>query len=178
MLDLVRLNDHLHSHGGTPMLDHAQTADATSLPAEGTAEYRAFTEEVIAEFRANGGRVGGPLAGLPLLLLTTTGARSGLPRTNPIAYFSDNGRLVVTAAKTGDATRHPDWFHNLRANPDIIVELGSETFSARATILEGAERQRLFDQIAADIPPEFASYLHKTHIEIPVIALERGNGSR
>jgi deazaflavin-dependent oxidoreductase (nitroreductase family) len=155
------------------MSDHEQTYDVSSLPAEGTEEYRVFTQELIAEFRANGGQVGGPLAGLPLLLLTTTGARSGKLRTNPITYMTDNDRIVFTAAKEGDATRHPDWFYNLRANPDVTVELGTETFTARATILEGSERQRLFDQISATVPPEFESYLRKTHIEVPVIALDR-----
>jgi deazaflavin-dependent oxidoreductase (nitroreductase family) len=157
------------------MSDQEQTLDATSLPEEGSEEYRAFTQGVIAEFRANGGQVGGPLADLPLLLLTTTGVRSGQPRTNPITYTIDNGRIVFTAAKSGDATRHPDWFYNLRANPNVTVELGTETFPARATVLAGTERRRLFDQIAANVPPEFAPYLHKTRIEIPVIALDRGD---
>jgi deazaflavin-dependent oxidoreductase (nitroreductase family) len=155
------------------MSDHELTSSVPSLPSEGTEEYRAFTEGVIAEFRANGGHVGGPLADLPLLLLTTTGTKTGQSRTNPVTYIIDNDRLVFTAAKEGDATRHPDWFYNLRANPEVTVELGIETFPARATILAGAERQRLFDQIAALAPPDFAHYLHKTHIQIPVITLDR-----
>jgi deazaflavin-dependent oxidoreductase (nitroreductase family) len=155
------------------MSDHEQTHEVSSLPAEGTEEYRALTQALIAEYRANGGRLNGPLAGIPLLLLTTTGARTGLPRTNPITYTTDNGRLVFTAAREGDATRHPDWFYNLRAQPNVTVELGTETFSAHATVLEGAERQRLFAQIASQIPPEFAGFLQKTHLQIPVIALDR-----
>ena len=75
-------------------------------------------------------------AGAPLLLLTTTGARSGQPRVAPLAYTTDNGRLVVIASK-GGAPTHPDWFHNLRANPEVTVEVGTETFPARATITEG-----------------------------------------
>jgi deazaflavin-dependent oxidoreductase (nitroreductase family) len=153
--------------------DHELDFSVSSLPAEGTEEYRSLIQEIIAEFRANGGQVGGPLAGLPLLLLTTTGARTGRPRTNPVTYIVDDGRLVFTAAKEGDATKHPDWYHNLVANPQVTVELGSETFPARATIPEGAERQRLFDRIAADVPPEFEGYLQKTHLQIPVIALDR-----
>ena len=145
----------------------------SSLPAEGTEEYRALIQEIIAEFRANGGRVGGPLAGVPLLLLTTTGARTGRPRTNPVTYIVDADRLVVAAAKEGDATKHPDWYYNLMANPDVTVELGTENFPARATVVEGAERQRLFDQYASHTPPGFAGFLHKTHLEIPVIALDR-----
>jgi deazaflavin-dependent oxidoreductase (nitroreductase family) len=155
------------------MSDREQTYSVSSLPAEGTAEYKTLIQAIVAEFRANGGQVGGPLAGLPLLLLTTTGARTGLPRTNPVTYVVDNGRLVFTAAKEGDATKHPDWFYNLRANPQVTVELGTETSPARAVVLEGAERQRLFELIAAHLPPDFAGYLHKTHLQIPVIALER-----
>lgn len=155
------------------MSNPEQTYELSALPAEGTEEYKALIQEIIAEFRANGGDVGGPLAGVPLLLLTTIGAKSGLPRTNPVAYMIDNGRLVFTAAKEGDATKHPDWFYNLRANPDVTVELGTETFPARATVLDGAVRQRLFAQYAAAAPPAFATYLHKTRVEIPVIALDR-----
>jgi deazaflavin-dependent oxidoreductase (nitroreductase family) len=155
------------------MSDFEQIDDVSSLPPEGSEEYKGLIQDIIAEFRATGGQVGGILAGMPLLLLTTIGAKTGRPRTNPIVYTIDNGRFVFTAAKEGDATKHPDWFYNLRANPDVTVELGTETFPARATVLAGEERQRLFDQIAADIPPAFASYLHKTHLEIPVIALDR-----
>jgi deazaflavin-dependent oxidoreductase (nitroreductase family) len=108
-----------------------------------------------------------------LLVLNTTGARTGQPRTNLVTYTIDKGRLVIVAAKEGDATRHPDWFNNLRANPDVTVEVGSETFPARAVVLEGEERQRIFDRIAAEIPPEFAGYLQKTHLQIPVIVLDR-----
>ena len=108
-----------------------------------------------------------------MILLTTTGAKSGKPRTTPVAYTLDAGRLVLVAAKDRDVARHPDWFYNLRANPDVTVELGREMFPARATILTGEERQRLFDRIAAEIPADFAGYLQKTHIEVPVIAIER-----
>jgi deazaflavin-dependent oxidoreductase (nitroreductase family) len=155
------------------MSDQEQTYDLSSLPAEGTEEYKALIQNIIAEFRANGGQVGGPLAGVPLLLMTTIGAKTGKPRTNPITFMTDNGRIVFIAAKEGDATKHPDWYYNLRAHPDVTVELGSETFPARVTVLEGTERQRLFDQYAAQTPPEFAGYLHKTHLQIPVIALDR-----
>ncbi len=156
------------------MSDHEQTYDVASLPAAGTEEYRALTRDLIAEFRANGGKIGGPLTGVPLLLLTTTGARSGQPREILVTYTTDNGRLVIVAAKEDeDATRHPDWFYNLRAHPDLTIDTGTEAFPARATILEGAERKRLFDQIAAEMPPEFAVYLDKTQIEVPVIALDR-----
>jgi deazaflavin-dependent oxidoreductase (nitroreductase family) len=155
------------------MSDHEQTYDVSSLPAEGTEEYRSLARDLIAEFRANGGKVGGPLTGVPLLVLRTTGAKSGLARENLVAYTTDNVRIIVVAAKENDVPRHPDWFYNLRAHPDVTVESGTETFPARAMILEGAERRRLLDQFAAEIPPEFAVYLHKTHVETPVIALDR-----
>ena len=134
-------------------------------------DYNAFNRRLIAEFRANGGKVGGMFAGAPLLLLTTTGAKSGEPRVAPLAYTTDNDRLVVIASK-GGAPTNPDWFHNLRANPDVTVEVGTETFAARATIPDGAERQRLFDQMAAQIP-NFAEYQRNTTRKIPVVLLER-----
>src|ERR671927_20150 len=108
------------------------------------ADWNAFNRSLIAEYRATGGQVTGQFAGAPLLLLTTTGARSGQPRTTPLAYTVDGDRLVVIASK-GGAPTHPDWYHNLRAQPEVTVELGTETFPARATIPQGAERQRLFD---------------------------------
>jgi deazaflavin-dependent oxidoreductase (nitroreductase family) len=134
-------------------------------------DYREFNRNLIAEFRANGGRLSGPLAGEQLILLTTTGAKSGQPRTTPIAYTEDNGRLVIIASKEG-SPNHPDWFHNLLANPEVTVELGAERFSARASVVAEEERQRLFDQMAAQIP-DFARYQEKTTRQIPVVILER-----
>jgi deazaflavin-dependent oxidoreductase (nitroreductase family) len=130
-----------------------------------------FNRNLIAEYRANGGKVTGMFAGAPLLLLTTTGAKSGTPRVAPLAYTTDNGRLVVIASK-GGAPTNPDWFHNVRANPEVTVELGTETFPARASIPEGAERDRLFDQMAAQMPG-FAEYQRNTTRRIPVVILER-----
>ncbi|MCC7023063.1 MAG: nitroreductase family deazaflavin-dependent oxidoreductase [Thermomicrobiales bacterium] len=130
-----------------------------------------FNQNLIAEFRQNGGRVGGPFAGAPMLLLTTTGRRSGQPRTNPVIYTTDNGRFVIIASK-GGAPTNPDWFHNLRANPEVTVEIGTETFPARASIPEGAERDRLFAQMAAQMPG-FADYQKQTTRRIPVVLLER-----
>jgi deazaflavin-dependent oxidoreductase (nitroreductase family) len=138
---------------------------------EKTTDYNEFNRQLIEEFRTNGGNVGGMFAGAPLLLLTTVGAKSGQPRVAPLAYTTDNGRLVVIASK-GGAPTHPDWFHNLRANPDVTVEVGTETFPARATIPAGAERQRLFDQMAAQMP-NFAEYQRNTARQIPVVVLER-----
>ncbi len=138
---------------------------------EESLDYNAFNRQLIEEYRANGGEVGGMFAGAPLLLLTTTGARSGQPRVAPLAYTTDNIRWVVIASK-GGAPTNPDWFHNLRANPEVSVEVGTETFAARATFPEGAERQRLFDQMAAQMP-NFAEYQRNTTRQIPVVVLER-----
>jgi deazaflavin-dependent oxidoreductase (nitroreductase family) len=134
-------------------------------------DYNAFNRQLIEEFRANEGKVGGMFAGAPLLLLTTTGAKSGQPRVAPLAYTTDNGRIVVIASKGGSPT-HPDWYHNIKANPEVTVEVGTESFPARATILGGAERQRLFDQMAARMP-NFAEYQRNTTRKLPVIVLER-----
>ncbi|MCA1724096.1 MAG: nitroreductase family deazaflavin-dependent oxidoreductase [Thermomicrobia bacterium] len=110
-----------------------------------------FNQQVIAEFRANGGKVGGPFAGRSMLLLTTTGAKSGQPRTSPLVYTTDGDRIVIIASK-GGAPTNPDWYRNLVAHPTATVELGTEKFQARATVIEGQERERLYDQQAAQIP--------------------------
>jgi deazaflavin-dependent oxidoreductase (nitroreductase family) len=131
-----------------------------------------FNQTLIAEFRANGGQIlTGPFAGRSLLLLTTRGARSGQPRTSPLAYLADGERLVVIASKAGAPT-NPDWYHNLVANPEVTVELGSERYQARAVVAEGAERERLFAQVAAQMPG-FAAYQEKTTRQLPVVVLER-----
>lgn len=130
-----------------------------------------FNQTIIAEFRANGGKVGGPFAGSTMLLLTTTGAKSGQPRISPLVYTADGDTLVVIASK-GGAPTNPDWFYNLVANPVVTVERGTEQFQARATIPEGAERDRLFNQAAAHMPG-FAEYQRKTTRTIPVVVLER-----
>jgi deazaflavin-dependent oxidoreductase (nitroreductase family) len=140
---------------------------------EESTDYNAFNRTLIEKFRANGGKGSGMFADAPLLVLTTTGARTGLPRVVPLVYSTDNGRLVVIASK-GGAPTHPDWFYNLRANPVVTVEVGTETFPARATIPEGAERKRLFDQMAAQMPG-FAEYQRNTTRQIPVIVLERAS---
>lgn len=134
-------------------------------------DYQAFNQALIAEFRANGGKVGGQFAGRPLLLLSTVGVRSGLTRTSPLAYTTDGERYVIIASK-GGAPSHPDWYHNLVANPLVTVEVGTEQFQARATIAEGEERTRLFDKMAAQMPG-FAEYQRKVERQIPVVVLER-----
>ena len=130
-----------------------------------------FNRQLIDEFRANGGKVGGMFAGAPMLLLTTTGAKTGQPRTSPLVYTPDGDRIVVIASK-GGAPTNPDWYHNLRANPEVTLEVGTETFPARASVPEAEERQRLFDQMAAQMPG-FAEYQRNTTRQIPVVLLER-----
>jgi deazaflavin-dependent oxidoreductase (nitroreductase family) len=129
---------------------------------------------MIEEFRANGGKVGGMWEGRPLLLLTTTGAKSGQRRTNPTMYLRDGDRLLVFASKSGAPT-NPDWYYNLLAHPEVTVEVGPETYTATATVLSGEERDRLFAK-QAGLYPQFAEYQAKTMRQIPVIALERREG--
>ena len=131
-----------------------------------------FNQAIIAEFRANEGKVGGYFAGANLLLLHTTGAKSGQPRTNPLVYARDGDRLVVVASK-GGADTDPDWFYNLRANPTASVEVGTEQFPVRATIVtEEPERSRLYAKMVAH-RSGFAEYEQKTTRKIPAILLER-----
>ena len=134
-------------------------------------QMRTYHESVIADFRANGGTVSGRLAGAPLLLLTTSGARSGRPHTTPLTYTRDGSRLVIIAAKQGSPT-HPDWYHNIVANPNVTIEVGDETFRAVARVAEGTERLRLFDHMAAQ-RPNFVEFQHRTTRQLPVIVLER-----
>jgi deazaflavin-dependent oxidoreductase (nitroreductase family) len=130
-----------------------------------------FNQQIIDEFRANGGRVGGPFEGGRLLLLTTVGARSGTPHTTPVGYLPDGDRVLVIASAAG-APKHPDWFHNLVANPEVTVEDGVFTYQARAVVLTGTERDRLFAR-AVEADPGWAAYQAKTSRVIPVVALEQ-----
>src|SRR5262245_16671674 len=134
-------------------------------------DWEQFNRGVIEEFRATGGKAAGRFTGRPLLMLTTTGARSGQPRTVPLLYSHDGDRVVVIASKGGEPS-NPDWYHNLVANPTVTVELPGETYRARATVAQGAERRRLFDQQAAQMP-FFAEYERTTAREIPVVVFER-----
>ncbi|MCW2912841.1 MAG: cation-binding protein [Actinomycetia bacterium] len=129
-----------------------------------------FNQQIIEEFRANGGRVGGPFEGGRLLLLTTIGARSGAPHTTPLGYLPDGGERTLVIASAGGAPNHPAWFHNLVANPRAKVEVGVFTYDAQAVVLEGAERDRVFSR-AAEADPGWADYQAKTTRTLPVIAL-------
>jgi len=130
-----------------------------------------WNTQIIKEFRENDGKVGGQFKGAPLLLLTTTGAKSGKPRTSPLVYLGDGDRSVIFASKAGAPT-NPDWYHNIRANPRVTVEQGSEKFEATATIAEGEERDRLFSTQKERFA-NFAEYEAKTDRVIPVVVLER-----
>ncbi|HEX4466528.1 MAG TPA: nitroreductase family deazaflavin-dependent oxidoreductase [Solirubrobacteraceae bacterium] len=129
-----------------------------------------FNRKVIEEFRANDGKVGGPFEGAPVLLLTSTGAKSGERRTTPVVYQPDGNRMVIFASKAG-APENPAWFHNLRANPSATVEVGSDTVDVQAVITEGDERERLFSK-QKQLMPQFADYEQKTTRQIPVVALQ------
>jgi deazaflavin-dependent oxidoreductase (nitroreductase family) len=132
---------------------------------------RDFNQGIIDEFRANHGAVGGPFAGAPVVLLTTTGARTGQKRVNPLVGLVDDGALYVFASKAGAPT-NPDWYHNLVAHPEVEVEFGDERFDAVATPVSGPERDRLFAaQVAAQ--PGFADYEKATERVIPVVELRR-----
>jgi deazaflavin-dependent oxidoreductase (nitroreductase family) len=130
-----------------------------------------FNQAIIEEFRANEGRVGGQFEGSPVLLLTSTGARTGERRTTPVVYLTDGDRMVIFASK-GGAPTNPAWYHNLVANPRATVEVGPETAEVDAVVTSGEERERLFERQAERFP-QFADYARKTTREIPVVALER-----
>jgi deazaflavin-dependent oxidoreductase (nitroreductase family) len=128
-----------------------------------------WNRQIIEEFRANEGKVGGQFAGAPLVLLTTTGARSGQPRTSPMMYLDDGGRRYVFASKAGAPT-NPDWYHNLKANPEVTVEVGTDELRATAREVTGAERDRIYAH-QAGLYPGFAEYQEKTDRTIPVVEL-------
>jgi deazaflavin-dependent oxidoreductase (nitroreductase family) len=129
-----------------------------------------WNSNIIQEFRTNEGKVGGPFDGAPLLLLHTTGARSGEERINPMMYLADGDRLVVFASK-GGAPTNPDWFHNLVANPEVEIEVGTERRKVRARVAEGEEHDQLYAEQSRRYP-QFAKYQEGTDRTIPVVILE------
>jgi deazaflavin-dependent oxidoreductase (nitroreductase family) len=136
-----------------------------------------WNDNIIAEFHDNDGKVGGPFAGAHLLLLTTTGAKSGQPRVAPMMYFTEGDSLYVIASKAGAPTS-PDWYHNLVAHPEVHVEQSTDAgivaFDATAQVLKRAERDRLFDIFSA-ANPGFGDYQKKTTRVIPVVQLQRAS---
>ena len=136
-------------------------------------DFNEMNRKVIEEFHANEGKVGGYFEGAPMVLLHTTGAKTGKERINPLMYLPKDERVVVFASK-GGAPDHPDWYYNLKANPSVTLEIGTETFPATASIVEGDERDRLYAEQVAGWP-QFGEYEVKTTgiRTIPVVVLER-----
>ena len=130
-----------------------------------------WNQQIIDEFHANEGRVGGPFEGTTLLLLTHRGAKTGIERVNPLAYIEEDGHYFVFGSK-GGAPMNPDWYHNLRANPDATVEIGTEKFNVTAEVLTGVERDRVWARNVSE-RPTFGEYQKGTSRQIPVIALKR-----
>jgi len=131
-----------------------------------------FNKKVIAEFRENDGVCGGPFEGAPMILVTMTGAKSGRELCSPLVYSSDGDDAIIIASM-GGAPKHPNWYHNLVANPAVTVEIGTAKYEATAVLAEGDERKRLFDAQAA-IMPQFSQYeADAAPREIPVFRLVR-----
>ena len=133
-----------------------------------------FNQQVISEFRANGGTVGGMFQATPLILITTEGRQSHRPRTVPVTYLRDGGRYFIFGSNLGRPA-HPGWYHNLLANPQVTMEIGTgdghiQELPARAVVLNGAERDRVYQRQSA-ISPAFKGYQEKTARIIPVVAL-------
>jgi deazaflavin-dependent oxidoreductase (nitroreductase family) len=128
-----------------------------------------FNGQVIEEFRASGGTAGGMFEGKPLLLLHNVGAKSGQEYVTPLVYLGVDGRTFIFASK-GGAPNHPGWFHNLKANPDVAMEVGNDKLDVVATELTGEERDRIY-AIQEERQPQFAEYAQKTDRKIPVIEL-------
>lgn len=140
-----------------------------------TSDQRAYNAQMIAEFRATRDQPDGPFPGRPLLLLTTTGAKSGLARTTPLMYATIDGHLLLIGSNMG-AEVQPDWCRNLIANPQVTIEMGKETYGANARVTTGAERARLWDGLIAQFP-FFSEHQAKTMREIPLIVIERSYSS-
>ena len=137
-------------------------------------DQKAYNRQLIEEFRANRGKPDNPMVGRQLLLLTTIGAKSGQRRTTPMMYIPDDAGLIVMASNAG-APKDPDWYHNLVAHPEVVVEVGNDTFDATAIVTEGSERQWLWTKIVA-LHPFFADHQAKITRQIPVIVLKRRSG--
>jgi deazaflavin-dependent oxidoreductase (nitroreductase family) len=132
---------------------------------------KAFNTSIVGEFRANGGKVGGPFEGAILLLLTTTGAKSGQPRLAPLAYLTIDGKTIIIGSKAG-ADTNPDWVHNLRAHPRARIEVGTDAYDVVARELPSAERDDVYPKVVAQAPG-FGDYQAKTSRVIPVFELQK-----
>lgn len=138
--------------------------------AEGSQAERDWNERVIAEFRENGGKVGGPFEGAPLLLLHHVGARSGVSRISPLAYQSVDGVYAIFASNAG-RDKHPAWHHNLLARPGTSIEVGEEELEVTSRVAEGEEREAIWER-QKQVAPQFAKYEAGTSRQIPVVILE------
>jgi len=135
--------------------------------------FKTFVAGHVRLYRLTGGRLGGTIVGLPVTLLTTTGRKTGRARTVPVASFEDGGDVIVIASFGGSPT-HPAWFVNLSANPNVTVQVGRDVYPARAEVVTGPERERLWAMVVAKAP-NFGEYQKKTTREIPVVRLERAS---
>jgi deazaflavin-dependent oxidoreductase (nitroreductase family) len=140
-------------------------------PLPDTETMKAFNKSIVDEFRANGGVVGGPFQGGTLLLLTSTGAKSGQPRLAPLAYLTIDEKMVIIGSKAG-ADTNPDWVHNLRANPRAHIEVGTEAYDVTARELPPEERDEVYPKIVS-VAPGFGEYQAKTSRIIPLFELQR-----
>jgi len=132
---------------------------------------KAFNKNIVDEFRANGGKVGGPFEGATLLLLTTTGAKSGQPRLAPLAYLTIDDKMIIVGSKAG-ADTNPDWVHNVRANPRAHVEVGSDAYDVTVRELPSEERDATYPKVV-ELAPGFGEYQAKTSRVIPLFELQR-----
>jgi len=132
---------------------------------------KAFNKNIVDEFRANGGKVGGPFEGATLLLLTSTGAKSGQPRLAPLAYLTIDGKTIIIGSKAG-ADTNPDWVHNLRANPRAHIEVGADGYDVIARELPPEEHDATYPKVVA-LAPGFGEYQSKTSRVIPLFELQR-----
>lgn len=156
----------LHSYGdGKDDMTEKQSGTAEEF------DFHDFQRQIITEFRENNGKLGGMFEGSKLVLLTTVGAKTGLRRTNPLGYLEIDGQPLVVASAMGAPT-HPAWYHNIRHNPTVTVETGTETYPAIAAIPDGAQRDELFAKVV-DEDPGFGEYQAKTTRVIPVVTLHR-----
>ncbi|CPU32025.1 Deazaflavin-dependent nitroreductase [Mycobacteroides abscessus] len=148
-----------------------EVTDDTPFNERPTAVINEFNDEVAREFRANGGEVGGQFAGVPILLLTNTGAKSGQQRLNPLAYFNIDGKIYIVGS-FGGADKDPAWVHNLRANPHAHIDIGTDGYDVVAHELSLAERDALYPKVV-ELVPVFAEYQEKTARPIPIFELRR-----
>lgn len=133
-------------------------------------DFNEFNRGVIAEFRSNAGKVGGPFDGAPMILVHHTGAKSGKAYVTPLVYSRDGDAYVIIASKAG-APDDPQWFHNIVAHPDLTIEVGADTIRVHARVAEGDDRARLY-RVQADAMSNFDEYAKLTTREIPVLVLE------